>query len=67
MSRLTTEQLEDRLGWLERMMSTASPKDLPALNQTYQKIMDELARRDLEQLDNDKFHADRPARHTDNR
>lgn len=48
---LTTKQLEQRLGWVEGMIVTAHPKDLPALNQTYQRIMDELVRRDLEKED----------------
>ncbi len=46
--RLTIEQLEARLDWLERLMSRANLKDLPCLNATYQRVLDELVRRDLE-------------------
>lgn len=44
---MTTEQLETRLRILEGMMSRANPKDLPVLNETYQRIMERLVALDL--------------------
>jgi len=40
---MTNEQIETRLTTLEKMMATANPKDLPALNASYQKLMEKLA------------------------
>jgi hypothetical protein len=44
---MTAEEIEKRLNVLERIMATASIKDLPALNATYQKLMDKLVQIDL--------------------
>ena len=44
---MTVEEIEKRLCVLERIMATASIKDLPALNATYQKLMDKLIQIDL--------------------
>lgn len=51
LSNLTESQLEARLSFLERQMSTRGvrdPKSMPHITQTYQLVMDELVRRDLE-------------------
>lgn len=44
---MTAAQLEARLRILEGMMPRANPKDLPALNDTYQKVMTRLVALDL--------------------
>lgn len=44
---MTDEQIETRLSFIERQMATASPKDLPYLNATYQKLMDRLVSLDM--------------------
>lgn len=44
--------LERRLDWVERMIATCKdPKSLPALNETYQKLIDRLVALDLAGLD----------------
>lgn len=48
---LTKEQIESRLSFLEERITKASAKDLPALNNTYQKLMDMLVRLDMEDDD----------------
>jgi hypothetical protein len=45
---LSDEQIEARLGMLEARIARADVKDLPYLNDTYQKLLDEQVRRDLE-------------------
>ena len=45
---LSDRQLEARLAALEKMIASADPKDLPALNHTFQALLDEQVRRDLE-------------------
>jgi hypothetical protein len=40
---MTNEEIEKRLFMLEKMMTVANPKDLPALNASYQKLMEKLA------------------------
>ncbi len=45
---LSDEQIESRLNMLEGMIAKATdPKSLPALNDTFQKLIDEQARRDM--------------------
>lgn len=44
---LSDEQIEQRLKMLEKMIYSADAKDLPALNATFQQLMDEQVRRDL--------------------
>jgi hypothetical protein len=44
---LNLQQLEWGLDWLENMIATANPKDLPYLNAAYQKIFDRLVELDL--------------------
>lgn len=45
---LTLRQLEDRLDWVENIIaSETDPKNLPYHNSMYQRILDELARRDV--------------------
>ncbi len=47
---LSTSQIEARLAALERMIADCRDiKSLPSLNATYQKLLDELVRRDLEE------------------
>lgn len=47
---LTTEQLESRLSWVEGLIQEErDPKNLPYHNAMYQKLIDELARRDVEE------------------
>ena len=47
---LTLKQLEERLDWVENLIATEKdPKNLPYHNSLYQSILDELARRDVEQ------------------
>lgn len=49
MITLTTKQLEQRLSWVESLVSNeADPKNLPYHNAMYQRIIEELARRDVE-------------------
>lgn len=43
----TDEQIEIRLNMVEGMMAKADPKDLPSLNRTFQRLIDEQVRRDL--------------------
>lgn len=45
--RLTEAQLEARLTMLERMMQSASAKEIPGLVATYQRVLDELVALDL--------------------
>lgn len=45
---LTDEQLESRLNVIEQMIIKANAKDLPALNNMFQKLLDEQVRRDVE-------------------
>jgi hypothetical protein len=45
---LTDEQIASRLDMLERMIASADGKDLPALTRTFQRLLDEQVRRDLE-------------------
>lgn len=46
---MTIEQLETRLSWVESLISEErDPKNLPFHNHTYQMIMDELVKRDME-------------------
>jgi len=46
---LTLKQLEERLDWVENIIaSDTDPKNLPYHNSMYQRILDELARRDVE-------------------
>lgn len=47
LKNLTDEQIDARLTVLERMTAQANPKDLPSLNDTIQKLINEQARRDL--------------------
>lgn len=47
-TKLTNEQIESRLNMLEALIAKADAKDLPALNATFQKLLDEQVRRDLE-------------------
>lgn len=44
---LSDEQIEARLAMLEGMIAKANHKDLPALNDTFQKLLDEQVRRDM--------------------
>ena len=44
---MTNEEIEKRLFMLEKMMATAGAKDLPALNASYQKLMDKLVDSDI--------------------
>jgi hypothetical protein len=44
---LSDEQVQCRLHALERMIARADAKDLPALNRTFQLLLDEQVRRDL--------------------
>ena len=46
------KEIEKRLCMLEKLMATANPKDLPALNATYQKLMDKLVTSDVEAITN---------------
>jgi len=46
--KLTDQQLAQRLDMVERMIGRADPKDLPALNAMFQKLIDEQVRRDIE-------------------
>ena len=49
LSKFTTEQLEDRLSWVESLINKErDPKNLPYHNHTYQRIMDELVLRDTQ-------------------
>jgi len=46
---LTDEQLEQRLDMAERLvLNNRDPKSQPALNITFQKLLDEQVRRDAE-------------------
>jgi hypothetical protein len=45
---LTDAQIESRLDMLESMIRRADRKDLPYLNATFQRLLDEQVRRDLE-------------------
>ena len=47
LNRLTDKQIADRLDMVERMIAEADAKDLPSLNVTFQKLLDEQVRRDL--------------------
>lgn len=48
LSEMTEKQLELRLSVVERMVAECrDTKSLPHLNLTYQRLMDELVRRDL--------------------
>jgi hypothetical protein len=51
MKNLTDEQIRHRLDWVESMLWQAHQKDLPYLNITFQKLLDEQVRRDLERQD----------------
>ena len=54
MTNLTDEQLEQRLGWVESLIANETdPKNLPYHNAMYQRILDELARRDVEREEAD--------------
>ncbi len=44
---LSDDQIEARLDLVEKLIARAQTKDLPALNATFQKLMDEQVRRDL--------------------
>lgn len=47
---MTEAQLTARLSFLEQQMNTAGiqdPKSMPALQHTYEKVLNELVRRDL--------------------
>ncbi len=46
--KLSDDQIESRLAMLERMIAAANPKDLPYLNATFQRLLNEQVRRDLE-------------------
>lgn len=48
LAKMTDEQIDARLDSIERMISKADAKQLPALNQTFQRLIDEQVRRDLE-------------------
>ncbi len=48
-SSLSDEQIESRLNVLERLIQTEKDeKNLPALNATLQRLLDEQVRRDLD-------------------
>ena len=47
MLKLTDQQIESRLAMIEKMIARADPKDLPSLNATFQKLIEEQVRRDL--------------------
>jgi len=51
---MTVLQLEARLDWVEGLIQTAHPKDLPCLNDLYQKILDRLVKLDLDAVDDGK-------------
>lgn len=44
---LTDEQLSVRLDVVEKMIAAADWKDLPSLNLTFQRLLDEQVRRDM--------------------
>lgn len=44
---MTNEEIEKRLFMLEKMIAVANAKDLPALNASYQKLMDKLVDSDV--------------------
>jgi hypothetical protein len=48
---LTDEEIVARLNVLDGMLARANYKDLPALNITYQRLIDEQVRRDLQRVD----------------
>jgi hypothetical protein len=48
---LTDEQIENRLAMLEQMIARANPKDLPYLNATFQRLLDERVQRKLDKKD----------------
>ena len=45
---MTNKQLEQRLTWLEELIQETDAKDLPYLNQTYQRVLKKLVNRDVE-------------------
>lgn len=44
---MTLRQLENRLDYIENLINHADAKDLPALNDTYQKLLDRIVNLDL--------------------
>lgn len=49
LNSLSDTQLEQRLAWVESLIHNCrDEKDLPYLNITFQKLLDEQVRRDLE-------------------
>ena len=44
---MTAEDLERRLAYVEKLIAEANPKDLPYLNDLFQKLLDRLVALDL--------------------
>ena len=47
MVELTDAQIEARLNMVEALIGRAGVKDLPSLNHTFRRLLDEQVRRDL--------------------
>lgn len=48
LANMTNEQLENRLTYLEQQMATTDYKKLASINAIYEKVLTELANRDVE-------------------
>lgn len=48
---LTDAQIKTRLDMIERMIGKATAKELPGLNATFQRLIDELVRREMARTD----------------
>lgn len=48
---MTKDQLENRLEYVEDMINKANPKDLPYLNDLFQKLINRIVELDIEGKD----------------